>query len=418
MDLNFDCQLLIIEKMRMEDLFAMSETCKHLLFVVETALRTKFVKYAVSFRTPYEYDSLYNQFELYKGRITPRTFKYAQKMFKYFGHLIPKIEIFHEAVLTFEGARKIFHPLNLYCAETLKELHINSKNEPFYHFDKPFKTVEKLSLGGSFNDMGNSIFTFAQLFPSITHLDLNSIRFENESWIDQQHPHLVDLKASIAIWHKSSTYSGQQLDEDYFKRLIRSNLQIRSLTMRCLVPDTLQFVAETLPHLQNLEICSYAEDYKAEDRQLSFNFTFPNVRRFTVVGSTNKLPSNITFSSIEELHMDSYLKNKFTVIEFMRRHQRTLRKFSWTVHLNNQDLSNLANAELDLVEMKLQIDREVTFQQINILIENSNQLKKLTLHIIYEDFCETLFDELKQSVQNKWKINKAEKYIFFENMEF
>lgn len=297
LDLDGDCQWMIIKEMDMDDLPAMAEAHQYIAYAVADVLRRKFATKTIIIGQRGYYHNFGSQvnMEEFDDRIELRRHSSVPKILANFGHIITKIRVLHEFSTPKDIARDIYAAINLYCSDTLTELHILNENDIFVEFKKPFKSVEHVSLGGSFDELNN--LTLVELFPSMRSLILNQFYCRDAHILDHHFPHLVAVTDEKKHWGHWGDSKFQQYDS--LIRLIKLNPQIRNLTTRCAVPKLLQIANDELQQLVHLGL-SFYNDIEMEE----YTINFENLKSIWVKASTLLQASRFTFPKVEAIEFD------------------------------------------------------------------------------------------------------------------
>lgn len=409
-DLNWDCQLLIVKELDLISLISLAETNNHFYILVAEILRLKFSKKLIVFSFPYINDKITLHIHEEGDYIKIQNWRDALKVLKLYGHLIRNLKIHHNMLPT-NKAKSIYTFVNMYCSETLKQLNLINSCENFFHeFSRPFQRVENVSLHGKFDKLSNSKFNFSEMFPAMQRLSLEMIKVEDIGWIDQQFAHLIHL--NVFIWGRNQTH--ECFLESMTVTLIRRNPQIRSLLLRNPTPKLLSFIANELHSLDSLELHSFDETNYRSDK-----ITFNSVRVFKVQHGFQSAPKSIAFNKIESFITDGFPRKCSKWIEFVKKNQclKTLRVIQR--HLDNEDVSQLAVANLNLTELSAGFDQNVKNETIVQLIENSKYLEKIELiKYVGENLnqkTETPFENIKFILQDVVGYDSYEWHITNEN---
>lgn len=410
MNLNLDCQLLIIENAHIYDLINLSEVNKHFQFVVEDVLKRKFAKHPIAISYDYtmsepEYPKSYkNESE---DRIDIYSVPVLSRVFRKYGHLIRALNIFHTFELNKEHAQMMYRDV-LYCSDTLNELLIfNRMNDMFAEFNRPFKKLEHLRLEGSFKRMNNSNLNFAELFPSLRKLTLQMRNIYDLNISDYKYPFLECL--SVDSWSKTRVLS--------LKKLIQNHSEIRSLHLTSVDGDLFQFVADRLPNIEMLDIGLYEQKENSDWPYRNVNFHFENIKSATLNGYTDFL-ANITFgNSLQTVIIDGFTVHSTELIEMALKYRNSVRKLHLNyAELNNAQVLQLANADLSLDEMKIKCGISIEMANIFELIDKLKErnLQKFILFIIDYALHKLAMESLRKRYEPEWIVTKGSYDIYLE----
>lgn len=398
MDLNADCKLLILEKLDLSELISVSELNNHLSLLVENVLRCRLAGKLVVLPGPYTMFSSRSDELPPENSVIIEEFPLASKVLKNYGHLISSIKI-DNFYMPLNSAKTIYKLINLHCSETLTELHIsNTLTNIFDAFEKPFKIVENLLLEGSFDKLDNSNYGFNELFPSMRFLKCGVMSTYNTKWINNRFEHLEYVHAHLN--DQASVYAGRFRAYE-LEQLIRSNPQIKNLTLKYVNPKLLKFIADQLPRIENLQLENYDEfnDNGVE----SYCFHFEHMKSFSMRSSSHSMPVNISFGNLLSMHVNSCPVICSRWIEFVER-SRSLKKFS-RISITKAEILRISSANLNFNEISFECDEDIQPNDIVGLIEGVKDLKKIILKIRSGWILNEMVDVLGKIFYEEWNIN-------------
>lgn len=394
--MNIDCLLLIAENLQMTDLLSLAEAHQDLQLLVGEILRCKFAKKTIIFRSPYYSPIIIkNKLEEFDNRIEATNVPVIQKLLEKFGHFISDLEIYHEFIIKKDITSEIFRAVNSYCSESLAELHISNWNEIFDEFEKPFKNVEYLSMEGNYYNMSNSNLNFRDIFPSLRHLRLRNFEFANPFWLDQNYPYLKHL--TVDIWNGYHPRPDWRMTRVAFKRLIESNTQIKSLTLKFSPPGVLQTVADLL-HLESLELYCFQEGLAG---YINSNIHFGQLRKLIV----NEGPAlaHLVFDNLEEFESNGLSMEWIDLVK----NQKSLKQLRINRLVKDDELLELVNASNNLTHIYFQCESEIQVQNILKLIEVNPCLTNLHVFTPKDIAWNDGFEALQDQVPKHWNIVKT-----------
>lgn len=367
-DVNGDCLYLIGKNLNLNELLSLAEANGKFVTIAADIYRRNYASMHVSIITPFSSLPIdkYHIEVSYKS-ITIRHFEAASRFVKYFGHIVPGLELiynFDEAI----GSEEIDKLISLYCSETLTSFTIYVDKKGFFDdFKSPFQKVEYLQLVGEFTSLDNSNLTFDELFPAVKTLYLGEVRLLDRSGIDRKFQNLEDVSVYLA------RPDGKSLNEADIERLIRRNSQIKRLNLMNASIKSLQIAAKHLSKLENLKLLWYAEQsYNGEI------IHFEDLRSFAMIDGSHSMPSHVTFGKVEEFETKALPKHCTRWLDFVVNDVH-LKKLLITNKVNDLIISYLATAHLRLNELSIKCGKKVKDETIIQLIENTTSLKKLKL---------------------------------------
>lgn len=388
--LNEDCNLLILEELSLARLASIAETSKRFQSLAQQVFRRQFAKRTFIFHTPYFIDAnTMTGAELTEntgdGNVKIKHLPSISRILRNFGHLITKLSIINDFTISKSIARKIFHLVNLYCAESLTHFTIkNYWNNVFADVHLPFVRTEFLSLDGSFKSLRSANATLGQMFPMLRFLDLGSTNIDDMNMYDQKMPLLQHL-----------TWNGGK--SDALRTIFKNHPHIQSLNLTSADSHLVEMAARELMQLQYLTINNYMT-YNANDIE------FKHLKSFTLSGYFGTFPTNFLFGGLEELEVVSEQHDSKQTIEFALRNRDTLKKLRLVVSLRDSEILHLANASLSLLEMDIACGLDVQCESLVKLVENSKHLIELTLNVEAEHLRHDVFETLRAGFANKWTV--------------
>lgn len=387
LDLNFDVQLLVIEQLDLRDLLTLAESNNHFSILAETAFKSKLSKNGIEF---WGFYSDYPDFQKIDNHIRIQNVDTMEKLLKSFGRSILKLIVnYNISKEKFELANKINGLISTHCSDTLVQIDLTRFGScPFDGFTKPFKKVENVDLHGTFTKMGNSNYTFNQLFPAVKHLTMPAIKFSNESAIAWRLPQLEQLEFMV---------SSNSNDMKMFEDLLKKNPQIRSLKMGCNYEVFLPKVNELLPELENLELLYYFND------DINTHVDFKNVKILTMFRDRYIIGSpNMNFEKLTELHTNvrSYGYNWWT--EFFNKSE-TLER----LHLDKgcADLgvfNEITSMELNLSEISLKPCDDIGENEVLEFVQNNGNTE--IFHFLSHNSLTSLAQILREKLAKEWTV--------------
>lgn len=403
-DLNWDVHHLIARHLTTYELLSLSEVHKSLHFVIGDVLRQRFTAKVIILSCPF-YSREPKHREFYQNEHQDATtFSHLPMIFrvlKHFGPLISRLNFFHECETN--ATKEIYRLIYSQCAEGLTEFASTSKlNDHFDEFKTPLKNVRQISLEGDFRQLNNSNIKFSDLFPSLTRLIVDPYRSSNVHSIgisDEIMPNLWHLSADCAIDHALPS----------IKKILSNHPQIRSLYLKHANADLVQFAAEKLPQLEDVELRLYSEENSD-----GFQFNFERLKRFILNGFTMSFPANFTFGNLEEFQMNAMGSDGATVVNLALQSKESLKKLRLNVHLNS--FRELINANLDLVELEFSCGQHLNVNHVIEFIQKSDNLQ--SVEILFDGDIQPrkspAFELFQKYLANEWDISKIDYFINLE----
>lgn len=284
---------------------------------------------------------------------------------------------------------KINGLISTHCSDTLVQIDLTRFGScPFDGFTKPFKKVENVDLHGTFTKMGNSNYTFNQLFPAVKRLTMPAIKFSNESAIAWRLPQLEQLEFMV---------SSNSNDMKMFEDLLKKNPQIRSLKMGCNYEVFLPKVNELLPELENLELLYYFND------DIKTHVDFKNVKILTMFRDRYIIGSpNMNFEKLTELHTNVRWHGYNWWTEFVN-NSETLER----LHLDKgcADLgvfNEITSMELNLREISLKPCDDIGENEVLEFVQNNGNTE--IFHFLSHNSLTSLAQILREKLAKEWTV--------------
>lgn len=405
LNINDDCQLIIFEQLDMIDLISMAETNSNLFYFTQRILRQKFTKKEMVFRSPYVTEDVRNHVKEFNDRIEIQHWPTIEKILPLFGHLIRKLEVVHRYKLTTVQSTQIqsthfFKLINSHCANTLEQMRIISKayNDIFAELKTPFKKLEYLAISGDYMKFNKTNFAFNELFPVVTTLHISAEKIRDLGLCEQSLQHLNEL----------STEDQDNDHRNVIQTIIKNHPRLKSLILKYVDSNLLEFVADELKHLENLEIHHYNQDHEDD-----LSFEFRRLKRFSVFMT---MPTNLIFHEIEEFEIVNFLRSPDLIKQVLQFKQH-LKKLLLRTPLNNNDIVQLANAKLNLTELTISCGKDIGLDNVVELLNGSQHLMKLFIDNESEELRRLTIKSLleaKFKYQFHWMVNEIHNQIVLE----
>lgn len=346
------------------DLRSLREVSKLFLTLADDATKNRFKEIEVVFRNiPHFYET--------EDSITIGNSSTITAFLQNVGHFIHTLSINDPTEFaSTEEMETIYRLIEKHCS-SLVFLHVFSMGNGF--FDKitsPFKSIEHINLINGYSSMefGNDHLNFNEMFPELRGLSLFYVEAVNIDKILLNYPRLNDLGVVIDECEEPGTC----IDERAVIQLFRKNPQIQSLALSFPSENLVKIAADELPMLKQLKLNYYDEEANV------FQIHFDHVRTFSILYSTD-LPEHITFTNeLEEFEIFDQSDQKY--LTFIENHRNLKRiKINGQGCIDNFDLTRLASADLEVIDLDLTVDDSIEVETIYQLIRNCKELKRLKL---------------------------------------
>lgn len=422
MDLNEDCQVLIVEHLETKDLLSLADAINTPLNAIEYVFKRRCEQKTVQLLQIHG-NSIAAQFDAAK-KICVSGFAIILKLFRSFGHLIKDLQIIMS--LTDPNSREnkipeIFQLINAHCSDSLTSFTIyNSGNivVSFEEFKTPFERVTNIDLKGSFYSLNSSNLSFQEIFPALQELTINRFfQLDDKSSLEVNFPHLETLNAHI--WTLNYEKRGK-FDGETCEKFIQNNRQIREITLIDATRNVLKSMADQLPNIDYIKLKNYKED---ENDNEPIAIHFRNLKMLIIDRENGvSLPARLTFDQLEVFSTGTYNIFCDRWLHLVNT-QNTLKVLKVERNLVLSDFAQLANVNSSLVEMHIKcpstnFNEEELVSKIGHLVhmlDNNQHLQKLVLSIGYENIG-TVLDALQDQLSSNWttRPTEDEHFIYVE----
>lgn len=394
-------------------LIALSETNRHFSMLIPEVMKRKLADTFLGFTISYGGNKHIRETD---KLIRIMNFQQATKILRNFGSLISNIRV---DALRNNETKLIYRYINSYCSDTLKQFEIRYAYENVFDaFTVPFRNVHNVIMRGNLEKLHKSECQFNELFPALQKLSFKKVSIDGMSWFDLTFPRLEDFYLDILSVSDYANIFPLSVTEKFLKK----NPQIRRLALRLVSRKMLKRVADLVPNLESLEINSYIEtDEESADDAIHFY----NLKALRIRQSSRTMPRNLHLKNIEELEIDATHAECLRWIEFFEENRSLLRLRVTDRYLNDYEISRLAMADLNLVEITAGLSREVKDETMVNFIEMTKNLRKL--HLI-KSFDPTLngndgnssiqstMTALRNKFKDQWNINETYSEILLERV--
>lgn len=332
-------------------------------------------------------------------------FSTAVEMLRNFGHVIKNLEIRPFLGWSEENVEQILELINLHCSETVKALQFFYLGEDISSkLTLPFQAVETVGLMSRSNNtkLISSEFGFNRLFPAIQYLYMDSYSVINLSYEDKMDyvmPHLRHIERKMGVMNEDL------FNETQFRKIIKSNPQITSITLTDCNAKTLEFLSLHAPNLENLE----SFFYQHEDGD---DYTKIRLNKLKKLKFHADVPRPFVCDNLEELTVDTS-KAFADVLTFIA-NCVNLKRFLCNQSLDNGQILSLAAINMTVSEVKFHFDQSTEAEIIIRFLESSRTLEKLQLSMHIDAFVLRLGNELSKILPrliDTWTIEVSEDII-------
>lgn len=377
--------------------------------LVEDEFRRRYFKKMVTFTALFSFPSNNPFFEM-DNEVVIRHTSIAERILKTFGPLIRKMTL--KSISNGSNSlsvENIFKLIEEYCAKNLIELQLNSVEMNFFqNIRKPFENVKIVSLQGNIVDLESDHFKFCNFFPVMRSLSLRSVEVNNVSSLIMNYPRLEHL--FINFNHYGNVK--KSISESVAIKIIQKNPQIRSIGLSIVSPSLLKAVSDSLQCLERLELSEYRQG-----QSQTIDFHFESVKFFKIsYCPVQSIPSNIIFSEmLEQLEVETSV-NDDKYIELIERSKGLKRlKITGNEGFKNDEISRIATAKLNVMEIDMVCHWNVKDESIIELIKNNKSLNKLVLKRFRGN---EIRMRMKMEFENNWTVDESGQDIILKRQVF
>lgn len=376
LDMNEDVHHLILENLDFDDLQSFAETNQHFSSLAVQIFRRKFsCKFVEIKSVTYAYSDD-------KSRIYVRDENSARRLFKQFGPSIYRMKVNYGESFDMNARQmeSISRLINLYCADTLKEIVISDKQNSFFsQMTKPMKSVENVELTGDFRSLSSDNLTFGEIFPAMKSLSLPTTRIDHIDQIIQHFPHLNELRV-----HFYSTSMTPMMKESDVLQMLKRNPQIRVLKLHSPSESFFRATNEALPNLEYFRIePSWSAQVSNNAAFYGTNISFKNVKILELRPPLSI--DHIEFEHLEEIRAIISLGCDFDWwLNFIVKSTHLKKFHSIEGRISNTDILKFAQkGNLNLVEISITLSQDVEVKSLVDLVNANPNTEKF--HFKFDD---------------------------------
>lgn len=282
----------------------------------------------------------------------------APMLLKCFGSAIRYLKMDYLSVMAMKY-------INKYASDSLITLNmVNVHDNPFEYFKKPFRALEVFTMTGRTAIKAKKM-AFNQIFPNLRRLSMLSISDIDESFIAGELPHLEHLHLTIGNLRKKDNIFG----------LLRTNEQIRNITIDILSQDLSIVISEHVPNIVNLSISTF---------DLENETCFEHVKLLKIGQNAGNF-GKMLLPQLEELEIEYSYNISTEWTEFFSKHQHVKRLKILDSHLHDLQI-NMFDVFLlkcsygfpNLIEVTIECyDRSIKPYFIQKFIASNSKLEKI-----------------------------------------
>lgn len=395
-DLNYDCQLMILELMDFEALLSLSETNKEYASITNEFIRRKLATKTVVLQKK-DFDPTADEPELtvvesYTQLLIARA-NYT-RIFEKVGSFIRKLRIDYTWVQNEQDTdtRNVIALANRYC-DSLTEFELKTRDAEYLDVvEQPFSNVEVVTLAGDFRAPGSTTWKLNRMFPKMRSLRLLVPFVRKRSDLAEHFPNLEHLHSlGMHIDYVSNTD---------FKRLIEKNPQIKSLSLHFGSFKFLKFVSEQLPNLEYLDL-----EYTTTPHDGHVYFRYVKVLKIMPHMTSTDYPLIMTFRKLEEFTLSGLWTNVTAHwVTFIQRHENLQKLYFDYPEIPNAELLTLIGQNRNLTDVKFNLMSDVQSSTLISFVESKDKLTKLEL-LWNDEMPEQMMNSLEAGIGNQWHIN-------------
>lgn len=387
-DLNVDCLEEIFERLNINDLLRVADTCSRFRKVTGLLFTGKNVNGSVVIASDdIQFGWLDNEYESeIKGIL------HSLRFLRCFGHLIVKMSIEFDDQYHYN---EIFRYVNEYCSENLIKLLVDGSKEILIeNISKPFANVKLISFSQC--TLGRNLTNFNKWFPQMKYLKLEHNNVQDQKCIEMSFPHLKHF-SYCNMWISSA----QGFDDQNLKKFIRLNTQLRCLNLLEFNIKLLRYISKYLHQLNELDIPW--QDWMYDYRKIT-PIQFKSVKKFGItLDSDHSIPLNsFAFDQLEGLEANGVTYNYLR--DFMSKNSKitTLSVVDDSSNGSNISIKQILQITKALISLSsLTVHQRYGFsidEIVCLMTELGQQLKHFTFNL--KDAFEV--NALEKRLGNKW----------------
>lgn len=374
--MNEDCIYLILNQLDFQEIINVAQSSKKLSILAVDVFKRQFAVEKIVINV------LDVKKEAYRFTKNHEIFDYklALNVLKYVGHVIRKLEMCYH-INNPKNTAVISRFINEYCHESLIEFDFQLVDQsPIYSMTKPFKNVQHVDLTIFWSLQGDETLAMNELFPALRRFTLNFYYAQND-YINCHFP-------LLEYFHVNK--SPPEFDRSPIKDFLAANSHIRRLSLGTTTMEFLKIIQIALPSLENLTLWYYLEEYEP--------IHFESVTIFTIKDYWS--PKNISFSHLQELHINVEGERSMRWINFIKTNQNINRFFMDYSFVDDEHFETLSKHLMNIVEMSIVYRRGKRFSSDAIIgFMNENvRLFKLNLDSCTETDKKNYHDKLEEEL--------------------
>lgn len=332
---------------------------------------------------------------------------YIVRLLKCFGPSIRRLEIDAQWTRNSQLHNAIVQLIQGQCSETLIELRLKAMSRLR---NTPFKKVDSLWMDGTILnglclfDPQDNTFSLTDLFPNLRRLHMRKVETKYTNLILAEYRHLEHLSVKI-----KDHYQKHLLDISNVATLIKMNPTIRSLQLTKATRVLLKIAANSLPKLENLELCDYY------DKDHALHIHFEHLKRLKMEGSYIT-PSGLTFGAHLEEYELIYLNRPHykcifdEFIAFVMNSNVKKLHLEWYKGINSNEIKQMTTAQLNVTELYINCVQTIQKEMFAELIHSCENLQKVLFKIQFEladeeNYFEGVLPYLRNEFRRQWEIS-------------
>lgn len=382
----------ILDKLDFDSFVSLSQTNRQFADLARLSFKRKFENKTICIEAPFHLELDDQLTEIYEtDRITINS-EQASLILKKFGSEISKLDIFYERIEA-DRAMTITKELNEYCAETITELFLSGiRQNTWPLLRKPFANVETVTFNGQLEV--TEADNLNDIFPNLRRLNLNYVLTSKSFGLNQTFPHLEHLQVKFV------NLAGFQ--EKEATALLKSNPQLRRLSIRRATPKFLRTINELLPNLNELELLQMAR--RLPRPMANAQIRFENVKKLSVVSGPYCMIQNLIFTQLEEFTLDCIPMGKLSMdnawIGYIEK-LGNMKKLHFIGDVTNEQVRALNGMLPNLMEFSIAGVSDIQIETIKSFIERHEKMTKFHFNVFYDALD---IEELKRTLESYWEI--------------
>lgn len=389
MDVNFDCQLMILEHLDFESLVNVSQVNAKLNYGASDVFKRRYKDLDVVIE-----NIVNKQWKIVNGILT-LNYDMTEGFLKAFGNLIKRLHIQFDSIPS-KYYSKLGYFVSKYCSETLEQFAEYHGDQSFLRvIQKPFKRVQNVYVQNNILVLNKNL-KFHEIFPELRYLCLDQGLSDNNHPTDYHYPNLIGLRISADVLQT-------------FDSLFEKNPHIRVISCdRVQSIEPLKVINDHFPELEYLTF-DMRSDYNNRNGSI---VNFKHVKEVLIRDSKKHITvdsEQFHFEKLESfaIEMDQDNRNIAEWIEFILKHKNISKFIIIRGYIDKINLLELSTHLIHLKEASINCYHDISIEDISTFARSKIKIKKFTFKMEswIADEAHVKIEKLYQILGNEWNIS-------------